>query len=184
MTTNVLPILEYGNPNSHLRDVSKSVEIPYSQMAKGSIEIMLATCKHNKNLIGLSAPQLGWAFRIILVHIKPTEYRPELIQDEPLIMVNPVVTPVLYSSELGYEGCGSLPGIFAKVVRASKIHVEYLNSTGERQEMRAEGLKARVIQHEVDHLDGINFLERADLKTVITTSQYKRIQEEERNSFP
>lgn len=95
--------------------------------------------------LGLAAPQVGVSQRLCLARLHG--------RLTPLI--NPVITWRSTSLETGEEGCLSLPGIYVPVTRAKAIVVRYLDGKGKEQERKLEGMDARVVQHEVDHLDGI-----------------------------
>jgi peptide deformylase len=103
--------------------------------------------------IGLAAPQVGVSLRFILVDDG------EGSAAAPLL--NPVIT-AMGGRVLGEEGCLSLPGIFGTVERADWVRVEAMDGEGRPQNFEARGLRARVIQHEIDHLDGILFIDRLD----------------------
>jgi len=98
---------------------------------------------------GLAAPQVGVLKRLIVVDV----------EDKLYVVVNPRIIEASEETELGVEGCLSLPGIEAEVERAKSIRVEGLSLEGERIIVEAEGLLARVFQHEIDHLDGILFID-------------------------
>jgi peptide deformylase len=104
--------------------------------------------------VGLAAPQVGVTKRILVVDVSPKDG-----PREPLRMVNPEI--VWRSEELAVyeEGCLSLPEQYADVERPAKIRFRYLDETGAPQEREAEGLLATCIQHELDHLDGIIFVD-------------------------
>lgn len=101
--------------------------------------------------VGLAAPQLGYTRRIFAAHriLKKDE--------EPLryIFINPEITKFSTNTEIGWEGCLSIPDTYCKVKRSKEIIVEYLDGHGQKQRLKTSGFFARVIQHEVDHLDGI-----------------------------
>jgi peptide deformylase len=100
--------------------------------------------------VGLAAPQVGISKRIIVVDV-----------GEGLIeLVNPVLVRN-YGSETATEGCLSIPGIVGEVTRAEKVVVNGLDGKGRRVEIVAEGLLARALQHELDHLDGVLFIDKA-----------------------
>ena|SRR5690606_36125031 len=103
--------------------------------------------------VGLAAPQIGVGNRIIVVD-------PRLDGVEPFALVNPVIVEKSRETEKGEEGCLSIPGLKDIVERSTDVVVEGLNADGAQVRMAAEGLLARVLQHEVDHLDGVLFIDR------------------------
>jgi len=104
----------------------------------------------NADGVGLAAPQVGVSLRIIIVDV-----------GEGLIeLINPVIT-ACEGCELGNEGCLSIPGVFGEVERFAEVTVEGLNRFGKRVHIIATGLLGRALQHEIDHLEGILFIERA-----------------------
>ena len=107
--------------------------------------------------VGLAAPQVGVSKQIAVVNHEP-ENEKTLIK-----MINPII--VSKSEETGSleEGCLSVPGIRGNVIRSVAIEVHYQDETGEKNELRAEGLLARIIQHEVDHLNGVLFVDRLSI---------------------
>ena len=114
--------------------------------------------------IGLAANQVGVAQRVAVVGI----------EDDRFVLINPVIVES-DGKETAEEGCLSIPDIFADVTRPSRIVVETLNEEGESCRIEAEGLKARAIQHEMDHLDGVLFLDRlSPLKRRLLTKRWKK----------
>lgn len=103
--------------------------------------------------VGLAGPQVGVSKRILVAH--PPD-------GEPVCLVNPEITD-MQGREEGEEGCLSLPNVYAKVPRATRIHVRALDERGAPLDFEAEGFFARIIQHECDHLDGIVFPDRLDI---------------------
>lgn len=99
--------------------------------------------------IGLAAPQVGWGARLLLAQPDPKK--------DVEVLINPQITKKS-GSEWGEEGCLSFPGIWGEVLRAKKVWVTYQDLDGKRVESEAEDLYARVLQHEIDHLDGILFV--------------------------
>ena len=104
--------------------------------------------------VGLAAPQVGVSRRIAVVNPEP--YNPDTL----LTMVNPEIRRRSDEVDTLEEGCLSVPGIRGKVERPVEVDVEYLDGLGRKRSIRAEGLLARIIQHEIDHLDGILFIDR------------------------
>ncbi len=107
--------------------------------------------------VGLAAPQVGVSKQIAVVNPEP-ENEKTLIK-----MVNPVIVQASDETESIEEGCLSVPGIRGNVIRPLAIEVHYQDEKGEKHELRADGLLARIIQHEVDHLNGILFIERLSI---------------------
>lgn len=103
--------------------------------------------------IGLAAPQIGVSLRLVVLDLAPDG------QAAPLVLVNPEITAS--SSELvsREEGCLSLPGQYAEVVRPARITIKFEDKDGKRQSLDAEDLLAACIQHEIDHLDGVLFVD-------------------------
>ncbi len=110
--------------------------------------------------IGLAAPQIGQNIRLIVVNT----------DDGPLCMINPVIKKRSMLMEWGEEGCLSIPGVFGEVKRHRWIRCQFINLEGRTVSIKARKLLARVIQHEIDHLDGILFIDKAKN---ITTEQKK-----------
>jgi len=103
--------------------------------------------------IGLAAPQVGLGLRIITIDLMPDD------KPAPLALINPEI--VARSADLATreEGCLSLPGQYAEVTRPARVKVRYLDPGGARKEIEADGLLAACLQHEIDHLDGILFVD-------------------------
>jgi peptide deformylase len=145
----ILKVRKYGD--SILR--RKADPIPaVTPEIKGLIAEMIETM-YDQVGIGLAAPQVGIPLRLIIVDDnKGGGVRP---------LINPAITRRRGSVE-GEEGCLSIPGVFAPVVRAEWIRVSALAGDGSPLDFEASELLARVIQHEIDHLDGILFIDRLD----------------------
>lgn len=110
----------------------------------------MAETMYEANGIGIAAPQVGEAMRMVVIDIG----------DGLIELVNPKIT-FREGSETDSEGCLSVPGIFGEVERASKVKVEFLDRRGKRKHITAKGLLARCIQHELDHLEGVLFIDVA-----------------------
>lgn len=124
-----------------------------------------------EELAGMSAPQIGESLRLFVTEIRETKYRTG--QSDPLrVYINPEITEFSRETALGWEGCGSIPGLFGKVERPVKISLKYLDQEGVSREMKADGLLARIIQHEVDHLNGILFTDTSDPSTFVSAEYY------------
>jgi peptide deformylase len=117
--------------------------------------------------IGLAAPQVGISLRVIVIDEEKGR--------GPRVLVNPEVTDQ-GGRVVAEEGCLSIPGIFAAVERAEWLHVTARNEQGEPVSLEAHGLLARVIQHEIDHLDGVLFIDR--LEPMVRDRIKRRIKKE------
>ena len=139
-------------PNKILRQISQPVE-SVGKEEQLLMDDMLETM-YAANGIGLAAIQVGIPKRIIVMDISKDENK-----KEPMYFVNPVIknkNPVKSTYE---EGCLSVPNQFAEIDRPSKCDIEFLDYNGNKQTISAEGLFATCIQHEMDHLDGILFID-------------------------
>lgn len=133
-------------------------------LIKDMFETMYAT-----RGIGLAAPQVGQSLRILVMDVEQTGDTAEgddaeaapapLVPGKPIAVINPEI--VWTSDELNTyeEGCLSIPGQYAEVERPEKVRVKFLDENGQAQEMEADGLLATCVQHEIDHLDGVLFVD-------------------------
>jgi peptide deformylase len=122
--------------------------------------------------VGLAAPQVGISERVIVVD-------PHTEDMEPFALINPEILDASKVTEKGEEGCLSIPGLRDIVERSSLVRVRGESVTGEVREFEAEGLLARILQHEVDHLDGILFLDRlSPLKRKLALAKWQKIKPE------
>ena len=110
--------------------------------------------------IGLAAPQVGELKRIIAVHLVKERGFEAKVEVEPRVFINPKIVKKSKEDELEEEGCLSFPGLWLKIKRAKEVEVEALNEKGEKIHLKAQGLPARILQHEIDHLDGVLFIDR------------------------
>ena len=139
-------------PNKILRQVSKRVE-KVGEEEKKIMDDMLETM-YQANGIGLAAIQIGIPKRIIVIDLAKGEEK-----KNPMYFVNPVIKNKNQNLATYEEGCLSVPNQFAEVNRPSTCEVEYLDYNGEKKVLKAEGLVATCIQHEMDHLQGILFID-------------------------
>ncbi len=139
-------------PNKILRQVSKQVE-KVGEEEKKIMDDMLETM-YQANGIGLAAIQIGIPKRIIVIDLAKGEEK-----KNPMYFVNPVIKNKNQNLATYEEGCLSVPDQFAEVNRPSTCEVEYLDYNGEKKILKAEGLVATCIQHEMDHLQGILFID-------------------------
>jgi peptide deformylase len=144
----ILPLVFHPDPR--LRQRSIEVDVKKISALTSLASDMSATMITDKG-IGLAAPQIGENIRLIIVSTK----------SGPQVMFNPKIVKKSLRQEWGEEGCLSIPGVFGNVKRHKSLDCEFFDIKGVIQTAKAEGLLARVIQHEIDHLDGILFIDKA-----------------------
>jgi len=156
----ILKIKKYPSPI--LRGKSEKVK-EITKEIKEFGQNMAETMKENQG-IGLAAPQVGELKRVIAVHLIRDRSLKARSEKNPQVFFNPKIIRKSRETEIGEEGCLSFPGLFLKIKRAKEVIVEALNQEGEKFQVKAEGLPARVFQHEIDHLDGILFIDRISFR--------------------
>ena len=139
-------------PNKLLRQVSMSVD-QVGDEERVLMDDMLDTM-YAANGIGLAAIQIGVPKRIIVMDISKDENK-----KEPIYFVNPTIKNKSIEKATYEEGCLSVPNQFAEIDRPNSCEVDYLDYEGEKKTLKAEGLLATCIQHEMDHLEGILFID-------------------------
>ena len=138
-------------PDQDLRIKAKPVE-SFDDELKTLTDDMFETM-HSINGIGLAATQIGVAKQVAVIDISPEK-------NEPLVIVNPAIQILDPSKTEDYdEGCLSVPGFFEKISRPSDIKLTYQDLNGKKQEIKPEGLLTKVVQHELDHLNGRLFVD-------------------------
>ncbi|MEI6587728.1 MAG: peptide deformylase [Candidatus Moraniibacteriota bacterium] len=143
----LLPILTY--PDLRLQIKTREIKNPKDPLIQELIFDMLETMKEN-NGMGLAATQIGKLLRLCVIKFERKTY----------ILINPQIISKSWGKEISEEGCLSFPGQFIPVKRSKKVKVTALNKSGKEICIEAEGLLARALQHEIDHLDGILYIER------------------------
>jgi peptide deformylase len=166
----ILEVVKYGHPvlrqnGSTIAEITPEI----NELIANMFDTM-----DDYNGIGLAAQQVGQAIRLTIVDISMVEDRPSSLEIDgkeadpnsimPLVLINPEVTPE-GDHEAGGEGCLSFPAIYGEVARAGFVNVKATDANGEELSFKAGGLLARCIQHEVDHLKGILFIDRMDRET-------------------
>jgi len=169
----ILPIHTYGQPS--LRKKAKPVRAVDDDLVK-FVQDMFETM-HNAHGIGLAANQVGTLRRVIVIDV--SDMGEEYKDEKPLVLLNPQVI----QSEGEWtmeEGCLSIPDIRDDVTRAETIRVQFKDLDFKDQEIRADGLLARVILHEIDHLDGVLFIDHLGaVKRKLLTGRLNKIRKGE-----
>ncbi|MFI5123548.1 MAG: peptide deformylase [Vicinamibacteria bacterium] len=175
----VLEILEIGHPTLRERARELTPEELSSPEVQTLIDDMIET-KRAANGAGLAAPQVGRSLRIAIAEVEPNNPRYPYKPAIPLtVLVNPVIEPLDDELVAINEGCLSVPGMRGEVPRHVNLAVRYLDRGGIEQGEVRHGLTAGTFQHEVDHLDGVLSLDRADPRTLTTWEQYERFHRDE-----
>lgn len=147
----VLDILVYPDP------ALKKKSLPIEKLSEDVDRLLddMVQTMHDADGVGLAAPQIGENIRAVVIGIPlPEENKREFYE---------LVNPEIVSSrgfQVGEEGCLSVPGFFAKIRRKEHVRISALDRTGKRFTIDADGMLSRVLQHEIDHLDGILFFDR------------------------
>lgn len=161
----VLEVVKYGHPVLRKKGAKIDKITPeVRQLISDMLETMVAA--HG---VGLAAQQVGHALQLTVIDVSPVTDRPSTLERNdkpaevnefmPLVLINPEIKPY-GEMTAGPEGCLSFPEIFADVSRPSHVEVKALNENGDIIEFKAGGLLSRAVQHEVDHLNGILFIDR------------------------
>lgn len=167
----ILPIYTYGN--AVLRKVADPIDADYPNL-KELIQNMFDTMYHAEG-VGLAAPQIGLPIRLLVIDLAPFEESDAELAKFKICMINPEIVEESEETETYDEGCLSIPGINETVVRPQTIVINYLDENFVEHEEEFSGYKARVIQHEYDHLEGhlftdrINPLRRQLIKSKLTS---------------
>jgi peptide deformylase len=149
----VLEILTYPDPR--LEEIAQAVE-HFDDELRAFVADLEETRLAGPGAVGIAAPQVGRNQRIVIVDISA---KPKNPNHGHLVLVNPEITE-WDGFAVGREGCLSVPDFTGNVIRAERITLEAVNEWGEMQQYLCEGFEARAIQHEMDHLDGLLFLDR------------------------
>jgi peptide deformylase len=147
--------IQIGRDNPILRQLSTPVRTfdkKLKKLVKDMGETMLA-----KDGVGLAAPQIGINKRLLVLN-----FQLDKKNTRPIGIINPSIINSSRDLSEAEEGCLSLPGENARVIRPARVTVEFQNENGNSQILELTGLNARAVQHEIDHLDGILFVDRAE----------------------
>ena len=145
-------------PHPLLRQKAK--EIPLSEIASDQVQKLIkemVPTMRQANGLGVAAPQVEQGVRLAVIERK---YADQV--EEVLVLINPTITKKSLRQVAGEEGCLSIPGYFGIVKRYKTVTVEYYDARAKQRKLKTKDLLARVIQHEIDHLDGILFIDKAD----------------------
>lgn len=175
-----MPIVQAGDP------VLRAPARPVPAGAIGSVEVAevieaLFAALEEVPGVGVAAPQIGVSRRIVLIQ-DPAEFhegadrellaRHERSVIDPYVLINPELEPIGPSTRTFFEGCLSVDGYRALVERAHTVRVRWTDPRGERHEAVRQGWHARILQHEVDHIDGVLYVDRMLTRSLVSTDHY------------
>lgn len=146
----VLPIVKY--PNKILRTKGKDITFPLSPSRKKLIKDMLDTVRKSGG-VGLAAPQIGQSLNLIVTNL-------EYLEIPAFVLINPKVKSSSRKTAEYEEGCLSIPGVFGKLKRSEKITFEAADLGGKKISAEVDGIVAEVIQHEIDHINGVLIIDK------------------------
>lgn len=145
----ILDILTHPNPNlrkkSHKVSDEEILSSDFNKLVKDMSETMF-----KKDGVGLAAPQVSKNLRVVIVNLK----------NSAITFINPKILKKSWRKDIMEEGCLSVPGIYGKVKRPINITLKFQDGQGKKQKIKANKLLARILQHEIDHLDGVLFIDK------------------------
>jgi peptide deformylase len=157
----IRPVMKMGNP------VLRQVAAPVTRFDQ-SLRELIADMDDTMRALsgaGIAAPQIGVSQRVVIFEVRENPRYPQVAPVPYTMLINPVLTPLGDEQEEGWEGCLSVPGMRGLVPRFKRLRYQGFGVDGEPIDRTVEGFHARVVQHEVDHLDGILYPQRiADLR--------------------
>lgn len=155
----ILPIIHHPNPILRQRAKEVDLKVLTEKNFQDLAQDMIATMWQSDG-VGLAAPQIGQSLRLIIV----------ASGKQAVSLINPVIMYKSFRKEIMEEGCLSVPGLFGPVKRPKTIRYRAYTVDGKKVSFKAEGLTARIIQHELDHLNGVLFIDRAKWIASVGTS--------------
>lgn len=149
-------------PDPALKQISEAVT-EFDEQLESLLADLEDTLEDSPGCVGIAAPQIGFLKRVVLVDV--SRNRKPVPNHGRKFLINPVLE-MSEGAEMGREGCLSLPHLTANVIRASRVKVSFTTRSGQKEIIESSAFEARVILHEMDHLDGLLFLDKVgSLKT-------------------
>ena len=169
-----MDIAQLGNPI--LRDQAKSIDnVSAEQITQLATDLI--TIAEANNGVGIAAPQVSQSCRLFILASRPSIRYPHAPKMNPTAVINPVILGRSAETAKDWEGCLSVPGLRGLIPRHLEIEVEYTNLEGDRLKQTLTGFVARIFQHELDHLNGLLFIDRLETtQDLYTEAEYlKRV---------
>ena len=168
----MLKVLEIGD--KRLREKTKPVKNTHAKEVLSLAKNLINICKKTGG-VGIASNQVGGKMDLFIIWSKPNKRYPKAPKFGPEVVINPKILSKSKETAKEFEGCLSIPGIRAKVLRHKKIEVSYTNLGGILVKQKFSDFVARIFQHEFDHLNGILILDRADSKDIFSKKEFERI---------
>jgi peptide deformylase len=166
-------IVELGAPI--LRCKAEKISDFTASELKQLVENLLSTLEDSQG-VGLAAPQINQPFCVIVIASKPTERYPNAPIMKPVVMINPTFNILTDNQQKDWEGCLSVLGIRALILRYQRILVYYQDIHGCQQQLELSGFVARIFQHEYDHLQGLVYLDRVkNNRDIISEAEFLKL---------
>lgn len=161
----ILPLIQleranHFNTETALRQPTKDV-VDFGPECQWIVDDLVNTLLVHRIAVGLAAPQIGVALRIAVINVSKDKKEPTLI------ICNPRILSSTGKKDRKIESCMSIPGYGGEVERRDKVEISYQSRTGEAEVLQARGFLARVIAHEIDHLDGVLYIDRMTDKSLL-----------------
>jgi peptide deformylase len=175
-------IAQMGEPVLRRRADEVPLDLIGSPALEALIDDMIETM-HDADGAGLAAPQVYESLRVVVIEVGQNPRYPTFEPIPLTVLINPVVTPLGYdengkladeASIVMYEGCLSVAGVRGKVKRPRRVEVQALDRKGQPLSFTWEGVRAAVVQHETDHLNGVLYVDRADPRSLTFLREYER----------
>lgn len=163
----LLEVSQVGNPI--LRQIAQPID-RFDESVQTLIDNLMATLLQS-NGVGIAAPQVAASCRVVIIASRPNPRYPNAPEMEPTVMINPRLVSTSEERVKDWEGCLSVPGIRGLVPRHQAIAIEYCDRQGKLQQQHLTDFVARIFQHELDHLNGLVFLDRLETTQDIVTEQ-------------
>lgn len=152
MSADATPIPILLVPDARLRQKARRVGEGDADTVRALVPRMFRSMYEAPG-IGLAAPQVGQGLRLVVIDLQPND------APAPMVLINPEIVAASQEEATREEGCLSLPGQYADVTRPARVRVRYQDEAGAKREVEADGLLAACLQHEIDHLDGVLFVD-------------------------
>jgi len=160
--------------DSRLKSKNKLVLDVKSAKTQKLIKDLILSMK-KADLVGIAANQIGENYQVFVTFPRSTKARSIGKKDKIRIYINPKIISTSKEESLIYEGCGSVGDIFGPVLRPKEVEIEALDEKGNKFRLKTNGLLARIIFHEMDHLQGIEFIQKvSDYSKILTKEHYKK----------